>query len=341
MGVGALASSTVLLIGNMAVTRRLTPELRFRRKLISTSKIKTMISNGIWNSFNSLGNVLNSGLDLIISNLMLSGIATGQISVAKTVGTILNGLYALIFQPFQPTLLKAYTGGDRGTIMYELTRAMKICGYFSNVILAGFLSLGKVYYALWIPGQETNTLYLLTLVTILTGLTTGPMLPVYYVYTMTVKNKIPCLVTISGGFLNIFSMFILLRLTDWGAYAIVATTAVITLGINLFFNPAYAARCLKTSSGPIYKTLVCHLVSAGVMSGIFLSIKEVLEPSNWFTLIGTAMIMAAVGVPIHFYIQNIRKDGEESYEYQYFGVGLCWMCRRCMYGQIRTSCDWS
>lgn len=312
VGVGALASSAVLLIGNMAVTRRLTPELRFQGKLLSFSKIKTMISNGIWNSVNSLGNVLNSGLDLIISNLMLSGIATGQISVAKTVGTMLNGLYALIFQPFQPALLKAYTSGNKETILYELTKAMKICGYFSNVILAGFFALGRVYYELWMPGQDTNTLYLLTLVTILTGLTTGTMLPVYYVYTMTVKNKLPCLVTIAGGFLNIFSMFLLLKFTDWGAYAIVATTAVITLGINLFFNPIYAAGCLKTSARPIYRTLIRHLVSACVMSSVFLLIEAVVDPSNWFTLIGTAMMMAAVGVPIHFYIQNIRKDGSRK-----------------------------
>ncbi len=71
------------------------------------------MGNGIWNSLNTLGNTLNSGLDLIIANLMLSGVATGQISVAKTIESMFTMLYQVVFQPFQPRLLKAYASGNR------------------------------------------------------------------------------------------------------------------------------------------------------------------------------------------------------------------------------------
>ena len=52
---------------------------------MSFSKIKNLLKNGIWNSLNQLGNELNSGLDLLISNLMLSAVAMGQISVVKNI----------------------------------------------------------------------------------------------------------------------------------------------------------------------------------------------------------------------------------------------------------------
>lgn len=50
------------------------------------------MSNGVWQSVNSLGNTLNSGLDLLISNLMLTAVQTGQIAVAW-IRTFKNSLF--------------------------------------------------------------------------------------------------------------------------------------------------------------------------------------------------------------------------------------------------------
>lgn len=51
--------------------------------------------------------------------------------------------------------------------------------------------------------------------------------PIYYVNTLTVKNKIPCFITIIGGLLNVVGMFILIKYTNLGVYAVPITTAVI------------------------------------------------------------------------------------------------------------------
>lgn len=44
------------------------------------------------------------------------------------------------------------------------------------------------------------------------------MRPIYYVYTLTLKNKLPCWITIAGGFLNVVSMYVLLKYTQMGVY---------------------------------------------------------------------------------------------------------------------------
>ena len=45
--------------------------------------VKKLVLSGIWNSINSVGNLLNSGLDLWISNLMLSALEMGNLSIVK------------------------------------------------------------------------------------------------------------------------------------------------------------------------------------------------------------------------------------------------------------------
>ena len=171
----------------------------FNKDSFSVSKLKNLVGNGIWNSLNSLGNELNSGLDLIISNLFLNGVATGQIAVVKTIGTMFSMLYEVVYQPFQPNLIKAYASGDVNIFINEQKKAMRICGYFSNVAFAGFVALGGLYYKLWLPSEDTKLLHMLTIVTVLGSVTAGVMRPIYYVYTLTLKNKLPCCVINAGS----------------------------------------------------------------------------------------------------------------------------------------------
>lgn len=308
VGVGSLSASLVLLAGNLIMKRYLLADLPFDRKAFDLKKIKSMVSNGIWQSVNSLGNVLNSGLDLLISNLMLSAAETGQIAIAKQIGTIFSLLYSTISQPFQPQMLKSYASGNMEKFMTELTKAMKICGLFSNIAFAGFVVLGRLYYRLWLPGQDSDLLYFLTIVTVFTSISEGVVYPVYYVNTLTLKKKIPCLVTVACGLLNAVSMYLLLSFTSLGVYAIVLTTAVIMTASNLLFTPIYASRCLKVSSGKIYFVLLRHVVSAFIMCLAFYVIGNFVHPHSWFGLIFAALLMTVFGAVIHISLMGNWKD---------------------------------
>lgn len=143
--IGKITTAVVLLLISKIVTVKLTPELKFKKEDVSFSIIKEMMGNGIWNSLNTLGNTLNSGLDLIIANLMLSGVATGQISVAKTIESMFTMLYQVVFQPFQPRLLKAYASGNKEVLRKELQNSMKICGLFLILLLQVFFTWSVIF----------------------------------------------------------------------------------------------------------------------------------------------------------------------------------------------------
>lgn len=308
VGIGSLAASGTVLLSNIWLNKKLTPELRFNRRQVSLTKTKTLIKHGIWNSFNSLGNTLNSGLDLMISNLMLSGIQTGQIAVAKTVQTMFITINHVAFQPFQPKLLEAYADGDMKAYVTKTREVMKVGGLISGVAFAGFFSLGTLYMRLWLPEQDAGVLYWLTIVTVFLEMTAGIVHPIQYVNTVTLTNKLPCWITIAGGILNTFSMYLLLTHTSIGVYAVVGTTTVIMLAINLLFNPIYSAYCLKVSPWEFYKVIFPHLIAVGVMTGVLWLIGKWLAPTSWITLILTAIPMALVGTCIYGSIMLNRDE---------------------------------
>lgn len=309
VGIGSMTATIVNFICNVTITHKFAPELRFNKAFVSIDRVKTIVGHGIYNSINSLGNVLNSGLDLIVSNLMLSAVETGQIAVVKTIETIFNTMNATIFQALQPKLISSYSTGNMNKFLSQLKKSMKLCGYFTNMIFAGFFALGLLYYKLWLPGQEGDLLYRLTLLTALMYVTDGIMKPVYYVNTLTLKNKIPCLLTVACGLLNVVSMYFLLKYTGLRAYAVVGTTTIIMISLNIIFHPLYAAWSLKITPRPLYGVLVKQLLSAVVMTLVFSFLSKIVRPSTWGGLIICASIMIPFGFLIHVFITC---DGQEK-----------------------------
>lgn len=313
-GVGSVTATVVILILDRIITKRLTPELQFRREWVSLKKVKTLMHNGVWNSLNSLGNTLNSGLDLLISNLLLTGEAMGQIAVVKTIHTMFSALYQVIFQPLQPQLIKTYAQKNVDAFVDELKKAMRICGGVASLAFAGFFALGKVYYRLWLPGEDTWLLYNLTVITVLISITEGIMQPVYYVNTLTLKNRLPCWITIAGGVVNVVAMYFLLTYTSLGPFAVVGTTTFVMLGINLFFNPVYSAKCLGIRSGTLYRTLIRHFAATGVMVAALWLMGEILQPNTWIGFFLCILPMAVVGGVIYVLLVSSREERKKLWE---------------------------
>lgn len=302
VGFGLVLCSCIIFILNIYITKKYVPELRLKVKDFSKTAVNHVVGAGIWNSINNLGNTLNTGLDLLISNVMLSPLVTGQLAIVKTISTICTTMFQLIAQPFQPLQLKYYANGDKKQLISSFMLAIKINGMFSNIIFAGFTVFGSVYYKLWTPSQNIDLLQMVSIITIMGSIIEGAVYPLYYVYTLTVKNRIPCFITIGSGILNILGMYILIKYCNAGIYGVVATTTVLTWLVNFIFNPIYSARCLSLPKYTFYPTLLKHILSCIALTCVFYGVSQIIYPTTWIGLIAIALICAAIGVILHLSI---------------------------------------
>lgn len=308
VGIGLMVTSIVIVYGNFHISHRTTPELKINKKSFSIIHLKLLVVNGFWNSINGLGNILNTGLDLLITNKMLSPLLMGELSIAKTVGSLFSSLYVMVAQPFQPIFLKSYAEGNKKELLKDLKFSMKVSGLLSNLAFAIFISLGLSYYNLWIPGQNISLIYKLTVITILTSVSEGAMYPLYYIYTLTIKNKFPCIVTLLGGGLNVLSMFILIKYTSLGIYSVAITTAVIMNFINAVTNPLYMAKCLNTKLFEFYPTFIRHIISCIIMTLVLKFIANLFTINNWVHFIIILCIESFIGIIVHLFIMFDLKD---------------------------------
>jgi polysaccharide biosynthesis protein len=299
VGIALVITGIISLLGNIYIFMKYTPSLAPNRSYVSFEKIKKLFLNGIWNSINSLGNILNSGLDLLMANFMLTGTAMGQIAITKTLSGIAGSFNQLISQPFQPMLLQSYSSGNKDELLKELKFSMKVSGLFSSLIFAGFYSIGRSFYNLWLPGTDVQTLYMLTNLTFFYMIFEGAIYPLYYVYTLTVKNKVPCMITILGGLINIVGMYFLIQYTKLGVYSVVITTTIIMTIISFLTNPIYIAKCLHIKWTYFYPSFFRVIIACCLMTIVFCICARGIIITNWLFFGGVIILLVHIGIVIY------------------------------------------
>ena len=308
VGLGLAAASLILAVTNVGICRRYTPELKVEKRWFSWGAIRKLVVDGVWTSLNSLGDTLNSGLDLLVCNLMLTPTAMGQLAISKTFYSMFSSVFLLVGQAFEPMYLKSYAEDDTRTLMKDFRVAMKLSGMLSNIVFAGFVALGMAFYKLWIPGEDIAVIYTLTVINNMVTIPGGPMQPLYYIYTLTLKKKVPTFITIGGGLLNVVGMYLLIRYTGLGVYAVVWTTVIIMMLINFITNPLYMAYVLDQPWWTFYPAILRNLVSCGVLVVVFKAQSRLYTPTSWLTLILSAVVLAVVGGVLHMLIVCSRED---------------------------------
>ena len=313
IGIGLIAATIVMILGNRYIWKKNTPDLQLRVSDFSFDAVKRLVVNGIWSSVNMLGETLNNGLDLLISDLMLTPVEMGNVAFAKTLHTMSNGMFMVINQSFQPMFLKSYAAEDKKTLLSELKLSMKISALVANIAFAGIAALGLCFFRLWIPTQNTHEIYILTLINFLTLIPGGSMQPLFYVYTLTTKKKFPCFVTIAGGLCNVLGMIVLIRYTSLGVYAVVWTTAVVMMIINFITNPLYIAHVLKLPALSFYPEIIRNVISCGLMTVVFMLITKLCAPTSWASFICCAIVDAAIGSMIHGFVSFNKCERQQLF----------------------------
>lgn len=308
VGIGILAAAVVIALSNVWICRRYTGELRVSRTDYRFSAVKTLVANGIWSSVSSLGAMLNSGLDLAVCNLMISPLAMGQLAITESISVIFSSLYNMVGEAFKPGFLKLYSQGDMPRLVREFKSAVKATGLVTNLFFAGFLALGTTYYRLWLPHEDTQLLFRLTMIVLGSGMLIGLEAPLFNIYTLTLTRKVSCMFTLITGFLNVLSMYVLIRFFHMGIYAVVLTTLVLQSVIHLLPHPLYMAHVLKLPWHTFYPDILRSLLSCGAMCLAFHGLRALYAPQGWLTMFACVPFYVVCGTALHALITLNRSD---------------------------------
>ncbi len=242
VAIGAFISTIFAIIYNIVNTKKLTPEFRFRYCDFEWKKVWQIISSGIWNSITKLSQIFSSGLDLMVTNLFIGPKEMGYLAVAKTVPTVIASFNSTIANAFSPNMMELYARGDINSLKKIAKTAMKFMCLFVTIPNAILITMGKEFYSLWVPSQPAQLICILSILTVINSCITGPLSPLYQIFTITNKIKQSSIVMIIYGFSSILVTFICLKVTDLGLYAVAGVSLIGSLIVALCYHLPFSAK---------------------------------------------------------------------------------------------------
>lgn len=300
VALGTLIASVVLVLYNIYYTRKLIPGMQFNIKKFEKAKILRVLSSGVWNSITRLSQIFSSGVDLLITNLLIGSTEMGYLSVAKTIPNILVGFNASVANSFSPNLMILYAKGDMKGLQKTAKQAMKFMCLLVSLPNAVLISMGVEFFELWVPGEPAALINILSVLTIINSCITGPMQPLYQIFTITDKVRQSSVVMILYGFISVLLTFVCLKITGAGVYAVVIVSLVGSIIVALGYHLPYAAKYIGLPWYTFFPEIVKSIVSLVAVCGVGFAVNAVLDLNTWVIWFFGAFTTAAIGFIINF-----------------------------------------
>lgn len=315
-------------VANWYYTKKLMPELALNFRQYSFKAVKDLVSGGAWNSVNSLSYTLLISLDLYLANVFLGAAIGGQYSLAKVIPSFVTNLGYTFSSVFAPQVMIYYAKKQHDELMRFVRFAMKFMGVVLTLPIGFLLVFGEEFFKIWTPTEDASILHAMSVVTLLALIPSCCTMPANNLFTVTNKLKLPALVTLVCGILNVVITIILLIFTDLNIWAIILTAAILDSIKNLFFISAYSGVVLGTS-GKTFLFAAIRSCSTVISMIVVCAIFHIfIHPNNWVSLILVAVICALITFPVSL-VLTFNKD-EKRLMLSYFDkVFKKWQTGQC------------
>lgn len=314
MSLSALLAAIVGVGLNYQLKEKLMPELTIKpRKYFSLEIVKSLVKSGVWNSVNQLSNMLLYQLDLLITNIYLGAEMTGDYSLAKMAPILILSMLAMLSGTFIPHFNILYARQQNEELVSETCKAMIIVGLIIGLPIGFFAVFGDCFYSLWVPGQNSDMLHWMTVFTLIPMIFGGSINPVFGLFTTTNKLKIPSLVLLVSGLINVGITVILIKNTSLGVWAIIIVSGIIGILRNSTFTAMYGAHVLGKSITTFYPALFRGIVGMLLVVAVGYFYKSNVHISSWFDFFLALAVVCVVSLCLNAFVTLKRGERERLF----------------------------
>lgn len=289
------------LVSFVMLTRRLTPQLQVNFKRFSWSEFREMGHMSGWIVVNQIGALLYLSISFVIINIFLGPEQVGRYGPVAQWIPLLGMLGWTISNVLTPIAYDYIAHSKMDTLAIQMRRFTKFMGLIIGFTVGLMCGLSTPLLHRWLGSafSDLGPLVWLLIGPWLVNIIARPMLSIFMGLN---KMKVPAIVTIIGGAVNVLMSILLVRYTSLGIYGVAFSLSICLAGKNLFFTPVYAAVIISRGKTIFLKEIVRAIVIAAGVSLAALAISRMYDLATIPRLMAVGALMAAVYVPLCYFI---------------------------------------
>lgn len=301
VGAGYFAAALVVLVGQVFLWRKLTPELHIQPKYFDRSRLRSLLSTGGWFTAERMGTMLLTNTNLLVVNLAFDATATGSYGSLLQLPTLINSMGIATLTVLWPVMFKKYADDDWGGLQRITSQAIKFVGLLTALPAGLLCGFSRPFLSTWLgPSfQHLDVLLVLMVFHLSTGLS---IIPLGYVENAYNRVRWPGIVTILTGVFNVGLAILLARWGKWGILGVALAAAISTLLRSVLFMPLYNAHIMRLRWWVFLPSLSASAIGTLIVGLMAYAAAQLWMPTGWITLgISAAVVSLVYGAGLFFW----------------------------------------
>ncbi len=244
VGIATFVMSGFTLIFSCLVTQKLLPKLNFTFSSFDKHKIKDLTTMGTWMVVAQMGALLYLNIDMVIINIFLGSKEVGKYAPFVQWVTLVAMFSGSISSVFAPMAMEYIAQKQDDLLIIQTKRILKLLGLILAFPVGILCGLSKPLLIQWLD-KDFGNLYGLMWLLLAPAMINSVMSPLHGISRGLNKVKVPAIMTLIGGGLNLVLSILFVKLTPLGIYGVALATFISRVSKNFIFMPLYIAKSLR------------------------------------------------------------------------------------------------
>lgn len=193
---------------------------------------------------NQIGTLLFLNIDLIVANKVLGAKSAGEYGSILLFSSLLRGIAGTVSNVLSPIVVAKFADNDLNGMTRLSAQAVRLMGFAVGLPVGLICGLGEPFLQLWL-GKDFSNLWLLLALMVFHLSINLSVLPLFGIQTALNKVKLPGIVTLVMGIINLLLALFFTIVLKWGGYGIAGAAAIVLTLKNAVFTPIYGAYIQK------------------------------------------------------------------------------------------------
>jgi O-antigen/teichoic acid export membrane protein len=314
IGIAYLIGSIVATIIAIFLSKRINASLKVNIHDFDRSRMTELMSLTWWVVLLQMSDLLFNQTNLVIVNLLFGALAAGEYAIAFQWVVLVRVISGVFVSVLTPVILHYYAQGKIDIIIKILKSSIKLMGLLMAIPIGLLCGCAPQLLTLWIGQQFIFLAPLIILLTFHIAFNSAT-LPLQSIFIVMNKVKIPGIVTVLLGILNIILAVILSSITGWGYYGVAVAVFFCLTVKNIIITPIYSAGILQKPWDMFIKPVFPGLLALLGIALISRILINLIHGPVLFTLSVTATIIGMVymAVVIKYALNPFERNILASY----------------------------
>jgi membrane protein EpsK len=279
-----------VLAGLIVLARQLAPRLRPVWRDVRWTAIRDMAGMSFWSSVDRLGFLLYFSIDLVIITRLLGSVPCGRYAPVAQMALMLSMLVFAIVNVFWPIAYEYIAKERIDDLVRHIQRTTKLVGLLLALPVGIVCGLAAPILSVWLGADWAREASVVLLLIAPLALNFS----VRHLFSLTHamnRVKVPAIVMLTGGVLNLVLSILLIRHTSLGVYGVALATGIALTLRNMLATPLYAAHITGKPWTTFYRGLAFGPCTTAALIVAGLLLTRLIAP---YTLAGTALAAAGL-----------------------------------------------